>query len=82
MTRLRFRKAGLDQLRTNIGLREKIRHLVANGEMEMDAAIMFIAMVACSDSRGRVSATDDQLADFINSYRAELERMLAAVVER
>ena len=78
--RLRFRKAGLDRLRTDTSLHEKIKIAVADGEV--DAAILFVAMVACSDSRGRVRATDQQFADFINGYRAELDRMVNAVVER
>jgi hypothetical protein len=77
--RLKFRRAGLDRLRTDITLHEKIKIAVADGEME--AAILFVALIACSDSRGRVSATDEQLADFIQSYGAELERMVNGVVE-
>lgn len=81
---LRFKQAGLDQLRTNSDLRVAIKNMVSRHgndlEQGVQKAIMLVMLTSCADEQGQVTATDDELVRFLNENSETLIDMLVEII--
>ena len=83
MSKLKFRRAGLDTLRVNNTLRALVR-LTATGPRHVADrrfALFYLSSVACSyDGIGTVVASPQELAAFARAHQRTLIELLAEII--
>jgi hypothetical protein len=83
--KLKFRRAGLDQLRLSRQVRDSVRELVAEGQLDspqerVSHALVYLALVACSNESACVHVNDRDLAVFVRDHSETLLQLLAEVI--